>query len=131
MKKTSELNINEYIMLAEEKVGHVGELEFQTFSKRYEDAGNFEILAFVQAEDPHFTYRHKLIEEADTPDGAELGHFIIKFTDTEFYNNKIMKFKVTACVQTEDGQNSWLYIYNINAETGKKLKAYKFPMLNW
>ncbi len=128
MKKTAELNINEYIMLAEEKVGYVGDLRYQ---RSYEKSGEFEILAFEQAKEPHFTYTYNWLEEADTPDGAVLGYFFIKLTDTKFYNNKTMKFEVIAGVQDEKEKNSHLHIRFRNEETGKYLKAYAFPVLNW
>lgn len=129
MMKTNELNINDYIKLAEEKIGYVGELRFQ--SKNNEYAGKFEILGFEPNENPQFTYSHWSYEEDDTPDGARLGYFTIKLTDTKFYNNKIMKFKVNAYVQSREGRDNRLFISTKNEVTGKYLKAYEFPILNW
>ena len=133
MKKTNELNINEYVMLAQEKVGYIGEIEFQSPAsyRKCENPGQFEILAFEQHENPHFEYKFWKHEKDDTPDGAVVGYYFIKFIDTKFYNNKVMKFKVSAYVQDDKGTNSRLYIWNNNEETGKWLKAYQFPILNW
>lgn len=131
MKKISELNINEYIMLAEEKVGFIGNMEYASTNKYGEYAGQFEILAFEHAAEPHFTYSFWKYEEEETPNGAVLGYFFIRLFDTKFYNNKTIKAEVHAYVQNEEGANSRLFISTKNEDTGKYLKAYQFPILNW
>lgn len=131
MKKTSELNINEYIMLAEEKVGFVGNMEYASTNKYGEYAGLFEILAFEQAAEPHFKYSFWKYEKEDTPDGAVLGYFFIRLFNTKFYNNRVVKVEVRAYVQDKEGTNSRLFVSTKDEDTGKNLKAYQFPILNW
>ena len=128
MYKTNELDINYFVQLAKEKVGYIGDLEFQSFKN--EKAGKFEILNFEKVEDPTFTFSYWRFKEADTPNGAILGTYTIKLTDTKFYNGKTFEFEVHAYVQNENGLIDMLFINNVNLETGKQLKAYKFPLLN-
>lgn len=132
MKKTNELDINYYVELAKREVGSVHDLEFQSMSKYGEKAGTFEILEFEEVE-PKFTYSYWKNKENDTPDGAIIGYFKIKLSDTKFYNGKTFRFEVKAYVQSSDtGEvNDRLFISNKNADTGKWLKAYDFPILNW
>lgn len=132
LKKTNELNINDFIKLAEDNVGLIGDLEFETQSRQGEIAGTFEILGFEKSENPKFTYTVHWLEDDETPNGADLGVYTIKLTNTKFYNGKTFRFKVTAYVQDEDrGTNEMLHISTLNEDTGKYLKAYCFPILNW
>jgi hypothetical protein len=132
MKKATELDINYYVKLAKDKVGHIGNLTFETFSRQGEIAGKFEILDFEASEPPHFTFNYWMHERDNTPDGAVLGTYTIKLTETKFYNGKTIKVEVRAYVQDGDGkQNDHLFISTYNLLTGKRLKAYHFPILNW
>lgn len=135
---TPELNINEFIKYAESHVGEVHELEYQTFSKRDQYAGKYEIISFEPSDDPHFTFNYWKYKEDDTPSGAELGYYYIRIFDSKFYNGKTIKAKVTAYVQTEERMNTgnWfktkaLFINNANEETGKRLKAYAFGIIDF
>ena len=129
MKKTNELNINHYVELAKSKVGLVGDLEFQ--SRRDGFAGHYEILEFEEHEEPHFNFSVWWLEEDDTPNGAKVGYYIIKLTDTKFYNNKTIKCEVHAYVQDDEGLREDLYISTKNEYTGKYLKAYTFPIIDF
>lgn len=134
--KTAELDINEFVRFAESHVGETHDLEYQTFSKRGEPAGKYEIIGFEPLDNPHFEYRYWKHAENDTPDNAELGYYYIKISDSKFYNGKTIKARVVAYVQTEDKDGNYyktkaLYIYNVNEETGKGLKAYQFGILDF
>lgn len=133
--KENELNINEFVKYAENHVGETHELKFQ--SKRGEYAGKYEILNF-EAYEPHFTYRYWSCEGEKEPDGAKLGFYTIKITDSKFYNGKTIKVAVHAYVQECDDMRTddWyktkqLYISNINEATGKTLRAYEFGIIDW
>lgn len=131
-----QLNINDYIEYAKSHVGEVHDLQFQTLSKRAQAAGKFEILDFVESENPHFDYSFWRFKEAQTPDEADLGYYFVKMIDTKFYNNKIIKVPVIAYVQHCDGASECfktkaLFISHVNAETNKTLKAYSFGILDF
>ena len=129
MKTTSELDINYYVNLASEKVGYVGNLRFQTTKNYLEKAGTFEILDFTPYEKPSFYFCSNCYRENDTPTGADLGVYRIRITDSKFYNGKTIRFKVVADVQSKKGMSDDLFIIEINEDTGKRLKAYTFPVL--
>lgn len=129
MLKTNELDINYFVKLAEAKEGFIGDLEFQ--SNRADAAGKFEIIKFEKLEEPKFRYSFWRYAEEDTPNRADVGIYTVKLSGTKFYNGRVLKFKVSAYVQDEDGVNDRLYISNTNEATGKTLRAYQFPILNW
>lgn len=125
MKKSHELDVNNYANLAAEKVGFIGEIKFQTLSRWFEKAGTYEILDFTPYEKPSFTFNHWRYREDDTPTGIDLGVYTIRITESKFYNGKTIRVKVSAFL-TDDS----LYIWNYNVDTGKSLKAYRFPFVN-
>lgn len=133
-----ELDINEYVGFAASHVGETRELEFQTFSKRGEAAGKYEILDFEKDENPRFTYHYWRHEENRTPDSAVLGWYKIRLTETKYYNGKTFWFPVTAYVQDEykpEGDHARktrdLFINNAPRETNKRLKAYEFGIIDF
>ena len=128
LKKTNELDINYFIKLAENEVGKTYDLEFQSF--RLEKAGKFTILSFEENE-PQFKFKYWKHKDDDTPDGADLGYYRVRLYGTKFYNGKEIRVRVSAYVQNEQrGINDMLFINNYNEDTGKCLKAYKFPIIN-
>ena len=139
MFKTNELDINYFVELAKSHVGEIHDLEFQTHSKRGEAAGKYEILSFTE-ENPHFTMHYFRNKGDDTPDGADLGYYTIRITESKFYNGKVIRVPVQAYVQAKDRINladgeyhitKALFINNVNLDTGKSLKAYEFGIIDW
>ncbi len=128
MFKTNELDINYFVALAESHVGEVHKLVFQNF--RPDPAGKYEILDFTP-DNPHFTYDHWRSLENDTPDGAKLGYYLVKFSKTKFYNGKSIRVPVSAYVQVNNKITKALFIDNVNLDTGKTLRAYDFSILDY
>lgn len=131
MINIKDLDINYFMELAKNHVGEVHNLEFQTFSKRDQYAGKYEILDFIPAEEPKFDYSHWSYEEDQTPNEADLGYYMIKISDSKFYNGKTIKVHVTAYVQDDKGITKALYIWNVDENTGKRLKAYEFGIIDY
>ena len=128
MLKTNQLDINYFVALAESHVGEVHDLDYQ--SSRSDYAGKYEILDFTP-DNPHFTYDHWTNRENDTPDGAKLGYYLVKFSETKFYNGKSIRVPVSAYVQEDDKITKALFINNVNLDTGKTLRAYEFSILDF
>lgn len=133
----SELDINEFMGYAAEHIGEVHELQFQSFSKRSEYAGKFEILDFEKAENPQFTYDYWKYRDEKTPSGADIGYYKIRITDSKFYSGKTFWFPVSAYLQYQDPntgkvyKSKELFISNAPRETNKRLKAYEFGIIDW
>lgn len=130
MFKINELDINYFVKLAESHVGEIHELKYQSDSKYGEIAGKVEILEFTP-DNPHFDYNFWRHEEDQTPDTAKLGYYLVKITESKFYNGKTIRVPVSAYVQDEKGITKALYINNVNSDTGKQLRAYKFGILDF
>ena len=132
MKKftVDELDINYFVGLAESHVGEIHDLKFQSGSKYGQVAGKFEILAFT-ADDPCFTYDYWMNEENRTPDGAHLGYYTVKITESKFYNGKTVRVRVSAYVQEKGKITKALYVDNLNYDTKKSLRAYRFGILDF
>lgn len=130
MKHISELDINYFVELARSHVGEIHDLEFQSMNKCGEIAGKYEIVDFEE-NNPRFEYEFWKNEENETPDTAKLGYYLVKITETKFYNGKTIRVPVSAYVQDKKGITKALYIYNINADTGKALKAYEFGIIDF
>ena len=126
-----ELDINFYMECAKSHVGEVNNLDFQAFGRRGEPAGQYEILEFIPAEAPAFTYTYKRFEDDQTPDGADLGFYMVRIFNTKFYNGKTFRVPVTAYVQDKGHITKALHVSSVNADTGKALKAYEFPIIDW
>ena len=135
MKNTQELDLQYYINLAKSKVGYKGELNFQTFSKCDEFAGEFEVLSFKESNEPQFLYPAEWVQKKkhieDCPNAAELGYFTIKLKNTKIYKNREFTCKVQAYVQNDEGLTDRLYISNEPIELKKRMRCYSFPILNW
>lgn len=136
MTTTEQLDINEYIKYAESHVGETHELKYESAGKWAETAGRFTITGFEVSENPHFGVSWSGKKD-NTPDIAELGFYYIRFDGSKWYNGKTIKCPVIALVQTRkrDNLNEWcktkaLYIRTENAETGKRLKAYNFGLID-
>lgn len=130
MFKINELDINYFVELAESHVGEIHALEYETPSKRDQDAGKFEILDFTPV-NPHFGYTFWKYEEDQTPNTAKLGYYLVKITESKFYNGKTIRVPVTAYVQSDDKITKALYIDTENLDTGKRLRAYSFGILDF
>lgn len=130
-RTADELDLQYYVNLAKEQVGTTHDLEFQSASKWGQKAGEFEILAFEEKNAGWKLNNYYLGRGQEVIIGADLGTFTIRFKDTKFYNGKVMQFHVQAYVQDKNGVNDHLFIRNVNEESGKGLKAYTFPILNW
>lgn len=130
MLKINELDINYFVALAKSHIGEIHDVEFQSMSRCGEIAGKFEIIDFVE-DNAHFGYEFWKNEENETPDTAELGYYVVKITETKFYNGKTIRVPVSAYVQDETGITKALYIGNINLDTGKALKAYEFGIIDF
>lgn len=131
MKHISDINISEWMEIAQSNVGNTFDLGFQTLSKYGEVAGQFEILSFQPDEDPKFKYTYWKHEEQQTPDGLELGVYEIKLLNTKQNNGKIFHFKVSAFFSELGGHyNESIYISTKRLEDNKYLKAYEFGFLN-
>ena len=130
-RTADELDLQYYVNLARKQVGTIHDLRFQSNAKCRQKAGEFEILDFEEknARWELNDYYLRIGQEIIT--GADLGTFTIRFKNTKFYNGKVMRFHVQAYVQDKNGVNDHLFICNINEESGKGLKAYEFPILNW
>ena len=128
MFKINELDINYFVKLAESHVGEIHDLEFQSFRTDY--AGKYEIIEFTP-ENPHFDYHFWRNREDETPDTAVLGYYLVKITESKFYNGKTIRVPVSAYVQDDDKITKALFISNLNLDTGKCLKAYKFGILDF
>ena len=128
MLKTNELDINYFVELAKNHVGEIHDLEYQSF--RAERAGKYEILEFTP-DNPHFKYSYWRYLEEDTPNDADLGYYLVKITESKFYNGKTIRVPVSAYVQSDDKITKALFINNVNLDTGKTLKAYKFGILDF
>jgi hypothetical protein len=131
------LDINDFVAYAKSHVGETRELEYQTCSMYGEKAGEYTIVRFEASDDPRFTYRYRSDEEDRIPTGAELGYYYIKFSGSKWYNGKTIKCPVSAYVQDIDRKTGEcfktkaLYVNTINMETGKRLKAYSFGIIDW
>ena len=99
-------------------------------SRSGEIAGKFEIIDFVE-DNAHFDYGFWKHEENETPDTAKLGYYVVKITETKFYNGKTIRVPVSAYVQDEKGITKALFINNVNLDTGKALKAYEFGIIDF
>lgn len=130
MFKINELDINYFVKLAESHVGEIHDLKYQSDSKYGEIAGKFEILEFVP-DNPRFDYSHWTTRENETPDHAELGYYLVKITESKFYNGKTIRVPVSAYVQEHDKITKALFINNVNLDTGKGLRAYSFGILDF
>ena len=53
------------------------------------------------------------------------------FRAEQFYNGKTIRVPVSAYVQSDDKITKALFINNVNLDTGKTLKAYKFGILDF
>lgn len=126
-KKTTDINIQEWLDRAQEQVGTVKELGYQ--SKRGV-AGNIEIVSFTPYDDPIIDYGnwHKN-KENDTPQSIKLGIYEIRFIDTEKYRNKVISFEVEVFFSDYNGYSESLYISTKRLDTGKYLQAYKFGFI--
>jgi hypothetical protein len=131
MKNAKDLDLNYYLGLAAAKVGYKGKLQFQTMSRWGEAAGDFEILDFKPYPDAQFTFTFWKAKQDQTPDGAKLGTYTIKLSNSKFYSGRIFECYVSAYVQNDDGLNDQLYVDNQDVNTKKRMKAYEFPILNW
>lgn len=129
-RTADELDLQYYVNLAKEQVGITHVLWFQSDAKCGQKAGEFEILAFEKKNARWKLGDYYLKRGQEVILGADLGTFTIRFKDTKFYNGKVMQFHVQAYVQDKKGVNDYLFIRNVNEESGKRLKAYKFPILN-
>jgi hypothetical protein len=128
MFKINELDINYFVKLAESHVGEIHNLKFQSYRADY--AGKYEILEFVP-DNPHFDYNYWMSREDETPDTAKLGYYLVKITESKFYNGKTIRVPVSAYVQEDDKITNALYIGHVNLDTGKSLKAYQFGILDF
>lgn len=127
MKKTSEINVQEWTKKASDVVGTVRNLDFQTSTKFGEIAGQYEILSFTPCENQKFTFSHWTQEKNDTPSGLELGFYKIKFHNTKKYNGKEFTFMVKAFFSEKMGDS--LYISTKKEEDEKGLLSYKFGFI--
>lgn len=128
MKKTEELDINYYVELAKREIGKTHDVKYESDYRK--KAGEFTVLSFEE-ENPAFTYNWIQHKEDDTPDGAELGYYRVRINNTKFYNGKEIRVRVKAYVQDYKGLNDHLFISTKDENTGKWLRAYTFPILNW
>ena len=130
-RTADELDLQYYVNLARKQIGKTYDLRFQSDAKCRQKAGEFEILDFEEknARWELNDYYLRIGQEIIT--GADLGTFTIRFKNTKFYNGKVMRFHVQAYVQDKNGVNDHLFIGDVNEESGKGLKAYRFPILNW
>lgn len=130
MFKINELDINYFVKLAESHVGEIHDLGYETDSKRGEIAGKFEILEFTP-DNPHFGYSFWRYKKDQTPNNAELGYYLVKITESKFYNGKTIRVPVSAYVQEEKGITKALFIDTLNLDTGKRLRAYSFEIIDF
>lgn len=129
-RTADELDLQYYVNLAKEQVGITHVLWFQSDAKWGQKAGEFEILGFEEKNAGWKLNDFYLKRGQEVITGADLGIFTIQFHDTKFYKEKIMRFKVQAYVQDKNGTNDHLFISTVDEESGKGLKAYRFPILN-
>lgn len=130
-RTADELDLQYYVNLARKQVGTIHNLQFQSDAKWGQKAGEFEILDFEEKNARWKLNNYYLGMGQEVVAGADLGTFTIRFKNTKFYNGKVMRFHVQAYVQDKNGVNDYLFIRNVNEESGKGLKAYDFPILNW
>lgn len=130
-RTADELNLQYYIDLAAKQVGKTHELRFQNRAKRSQKAGEFEILGFEEKNAGWKLNDFYLERGQEVITGADLGTFTIQIHDTKFYREKIMRFKVQAYVQDKNGINDHLFVSTVDEESGRRMKAYMFPILNW
>ena len=130
-RTADELDLQYYVNLARKQVGTIHDLQFQSDAKWGQKAGEFEILDFEEKNARWKLNNYYLGMGQEVVAGADLGTFTIRFKNTKFYNGKVMRFHVQAYVQDKNGVNDHLFIRNVNEESGKGLKAYDFPILNW
>ncbi|MGN0950117.1 MAG: hypothetical protein ACI4OH_05170 [Mitsuokella sp.] len=134
-REESELNLEDYLNSAREKVGKTYPLEYLSRSKQGQKAGEFEILAFEE-KNAHWFYndvfdhwdgeKNYYIEVVH---GAKLGFYTIKFHNTKFYKEKTMRFPVWGFVESR-GKGDFLRIWANIDGTDKRLRAYDFPSLD-
>lgn len=131
----TELDIHDFVEYAKAHVGEKHALEFQDYKKGDQIAGYFEILDFEQDSNPEFVFHHWRSEEENTPDGARVGCYRVRLTGTKFYNGKTFTVPVTAYVQHERAgyvfKTKALFVSNVPNETGKRMKAYSFGILDF